>query len=351
MKLSLFSVPDHHPGRGRSIAQFYAELLAEAELADALGYDTYFVAEHHFHHYGIVPDPAVMLSAMAQRTRRLRLGTAVSVLPFRNPLNTAESYAMVDALSGGRLTLGVGSGYLAHEFAGFGVDAAAKRERFEEALSVLERLLAGERVSWSSPTLRIDNLAINVLPVQQGGVPITVATLSPASAYQVGRNGRALSTVPYAALSSFEEIAKVLADYRRGRAEAAAAGVNARIHPMLDDEILMFHAHVAETDEEARILASGAFDLYVETRLFAKKAVYADIMRSGLSLMGGVETVVAKLLALDALGVRHVMTMHDFGLLPAADVHRSMRLMAQEVMPRLERAKAAKAAASRPAAR
>ena len=134
MKLSLFYVPDHHPGRGRSIAALYADILREAELADDLGYDTLFVAEHHFHQYGVIPDPSVMLSAIAQRTRRLRLGTAVSVLPFRNPVALAESYAMLDVLSGGRLTLGLGSGYLAHEYQGFGIDPASKRERFDTAL-------------------------------------------------------------------------------------------------------------------------------------------------------------------------------------------------------------------------
>ena len=94
-----------------------------------------------------------------------------------------------------------------------------------------------------------------------------------------------------------------------------------------------------QTDDDARRQASAAFDLYVDTRLYARKAVYADIMASGLSLMGGVETVVDKLVALDRLGVRHVMTMHSFGDLPSADVERSMRLLIEEVLPRFETAR------------
>ena len=278
MKLSLFYVPDHHPGRGRSIAALYDAILREAELADDLGYDTVFVAEHHFHDYGVTPDPAVMLSAIAQRTRRLRLGTAVSVLPFRNPVTLAESYAMLDVLSGGRLTLGLGSGYLAHEYQGFGIDPATKRERFDTALDAIERLFAGERVVMPGAPPGAEGVAINVQPVQAGGIPISIATLAAASAYQVGLQGRALMTVPYAGLNDFADIATVLGDYRRGRTEAAARGLAARVHPALDDMILMFHTHVAATDDDARRQAAAAFDLYVDTRLYAKKAVYADIM-------------------------------------------------------------------------
>src|SRR5690349_7440127 len=80
--------------------------------------------------YGAVPDPSVFLASLAQRTRRLRLGTSISVLTFRNPLTVAETYTMVDILSGGRLILGVGSGYLKHEFEGFRINPAEKRERF-----------------------------------------------------------------------------------------------------------------------------------------------------------------------------------------------------------------------------
>lgn len=329
MKISLFSVCDHYPDHGRSIADFYRETIGQAEYGDTLGYDTFFVAEHHFHQYGVVPDPTVMLSAIAQRTRQLRVGTAISALTFRNPVAVAESYAMLDVLSGGRLTLGVGSGYLAHEFAGFGIDPSEKRARFDEALQVIERLLAGERVSWSSPTLKLDNVAINVLPVQTCGIPTSVATLTPESAVNVGRQGRALASVPYAGLTRFAEVVGLVEGYRRGLREAPAR----RIHPAQDEVTLMFHTFVAETDAEARKRASAAFDLYVETRLYAKKAVYADIEASGLSLMGGVQTVAARLRELRDMGVGQVMALHNFGMLPDAEVRRSMRLLVEDVMP------------------
>src|SRR5215218_2474931 len=177
MRYSIFSVQDHYPGRGRSVPELYQQILAQGELAESLGYDTFFVAEHHFHEYGAVPNPAVMLSSMAQRTTRLRLGTAISVLTFHNPLTLAESYAMLDVLSCGRLVLGVGSGYLKHEFEGYGVDPAEKRDRFDEALEVLQRALSGERVTFAGRYVRVENIAINVLPIQQPAPPIYVAIL------------------------------------------------------------------------------------------------------------------------------------------------------------------------------
>src|SRR4051812_50163672 len=102
MRYSIFSVNDHYPRLPRTVPQLYNQVMHACELAERLGYDTFFCAEHHFHEYGVVPDPAVMLAALAQRTKRIRLGTAISILTFHDPRHIAESYAMVDLLSGGR---------------------------------------------------------------------------------------------------------------------------------------------------------------------------------------------------------------------------------------------------------
>ena len=170
-------------------------MLDQARQAERLGYDTFWVAEHHFHEYGAVPNPAVFLAALSQQTRRLRLGTAISILTFHNPLTVAENYALVDQLSQGRLSLGVGSGYLKHEFEGYDVDPAIKRERFDENLMLVERLLAGERVTHESRHNTIREVRINVQPVQQP-VPVYVAILRREAAYHVGRQGAACCSCP-----------------------------------------------------------------------------------------------------------------------------------------------------------
>ncbi len=337
MRLSIFSVQDHYPDQARSLAELYEQVIAQAELADRLGYDTFFVAEHHFHEYGAVPNPAVMLSTLAQRTKRLRLGSAISILTFHHPLSVAESYAMVDVLSGGRLTLGVGSGYLKHEFEGYRIEPAEKRERFDENLAILERALAGERITFKGRYTTLEAVRINVLPVQPQ-VPIYVAILNKLGAYHVGRQGHAIMCVPYASVDRFEEIGPMVTEFRRGRAEAGHA-------PADDDGAYCFHTHVAESDEVCRREAADAFDLYVATRLYARKQVYADIMRSGLGLFGSVETVADKIVRLHDMGVRHVLALQNFGLMAPERVHNSMRLMVEEVMPRVRRLLAQREAA------
>jgi alkanesulfonate monooxygenase SsuD/methylene tetrahydromethanopterin reductase-like flavin-dependent oxidoreductase (luciferase family) len=320
MRYSIFSVNDHHPRLARTVPQLYSQLMNQCALAEALGYDTFFCAEHHFHEYGVVPDPAVMLSALAQRTARIRLGTAISILTFHDPRRIAETYSMVDTMSGGRLVFGVGSGYLAHEFAGYGIDPKEKRERFNAALDSVKRLMAGETVG---------KAVLNVLPHEGRVPPIYVAILAREGAYHVGRQGHRIFTVPYASCKDFADIGTMLADFRRGRAEAGASADD-------DDHVFTLHTYVSDTDQAARAQAKQAYDLYVDTRLYAKKHVYEDIIANGICLFGSVETVARKLVKLHAMGIRHVATMHNFGALDSALVQRSMVLFAREVMPQVK---------------
>ena len=328
MRYSVFSVNDHHPRLPRTVPQLYGEVMAQCALAEALGYDTFFCAEHHFHEYGVVPDPAVMLSALAQRTRRIRLGTAISILTFHDPRRIAESYAMLDMMSGGRLVFGVGSGYLAHEFVGYDRDPKEKRERFNENLELVQRLMAGETLSYRGQFSKSDKVALNVRPHQGRVPPVYVAVLAREAAYHVGRQKNRIFTVPYASCRDFADIGEMLAEYRKGRAEAGLPADD-------DDHVFTLHTHVAASDDEARTQAKVAYDRYVDTRLYAKKHVYEDILANGICLFGSVRTVLDKMRALQAMGIRHVATMHNFGALESRLVERSMTLFAQEVMPAL----------------
>ena len=317
MRYSIFSVNDHHPRLARTVPELYLQVMNQCSMAEALGYDTFFCAEHHFHEYGVVPDPAVMLSALAQRTRRIRLGSAISILTFHDPRRIAETYSMVDMMSGGRLVFGVGSGYLAHEFAGYGVDPKDKRDRFNAALHVVKRLMAGETVG---------KAVLNVLPHQARVPPIYVAILARDGAYHVGKQGDRLFTVPYASCKDFADIGGMLAEFRRGRGEAGLAADD-------DDHVFTLHTYVSDTDAAAKAEVKSAYDLYVDTRLYARKHVYEDIIENGICLFGSVETVARKLVQLHAMGIRHLATMHNFGALDPALVQRSMVLFARGVMP------------------
>jgi len=329
MRYSIFSVNDHHPRLPRTVPQLYEQVMRQCELGEALGYDTFFCAEHHFHEYGVVPDPAVMLSALTQRTRRIRLGTAISILTFHDPRRIAESYAMLDMMSGGRLVFGVGSGYLSHEFTGYDVEPKEKRDRFNENLDLVKRLLAGETLSYLGKFSKSGKAVLNVLPHQSRVPPIYVAVLAREAAFHVGKQGNRIFTVPYASCRDFDDIGAMLAEYRKGRAEAGMPADD-------DDHVFTLHTHVAQSDAEAKAQCKVAYDLYVDTRLYARKHVYEDIIANGICLFGSVATVAGKMRRLHDMGIRHVATMHNFGALAPELVERSMTLFAREVMPAMK---------------
>ena len=142
--------------RGRADAdQAYRESLEIFDAADQLGFDAVWVAQHHFKDMGgLLPSPFPFLAAVAERTKRLRLGTSIIVLPFEHPLRVAEDAAVVDTLSHGRLELGVGSGSDADEFEAFDIDINSRHQRTTAALIALKKALAGETLGTDGQRLR-----------------------------------------------------------------------------------------------------------------------------------------------------------------------------------------------------
>jgi alkanesulfonate monooxygenase SsuD/methylene tetrahydromethanopterin reductase-like flavin-dependent oxidoreductase (luciferase family) len=155
---------------------------------------------------------------------------------------------------------------------------------------------------------------------------VYVAVLARDAAYYVGKQKNRLFTVPYASCKDIGDVGVMLAEFRKGRAEAGLAADD-------DDHVFTLHTHVASTDEEAKAQCKAAYDLYVATRLYAKRHEYEDILANGICLFGSVETVAAKMHTLQEMGIRHVATMHNFGALDPALVESSMRLFAERVMP------------------
>jgi alkanesulfonate monooxygenase SsuD/methylene tetrahydromethanopterin reductase-like flavin-dependent oxidoreductase (luciferase family) len=132
-----------------SAAEHYAECLDLIEAAEELGYETVWLPEHHGSADGFPASPLVLAAAIAARTRRITIGTNVLLLPLHHPLRVAEDGAAVHAVSGGRLILGVGQGYVRHEFALFGVDRTHRPSRLEEGLSIIRRAWGEGRTGFS----------------------------------------------------------------------------------------------------------------------------------------------------------------------------------------------------------
>jgi alkanesulfonate monooxygenase SsuD/methylene tetrahydromethanopterin reductase-like flavin-dependent oxidoreductase (luciferase family) len=325
MKISTFSVGDQYPGHGRTTEQLYQQLTEQAVLADELGFEAVWFAEHHFDNYGIVPNPAVLLASIAARTKRVKLGSAVSILPLHDPRTVAENYAMVDILSNGRLVFGVGSGYVETEFNGYSIPISERRDRFDESVGLVGPLLRGEQVEHAGRFHRIDNVTLNVRATQIKP-PIFLAIGRREAAFQTGRSGFNLMFNAYTLCQQIDDAGPIIADFRKGAAQAVGG-------PLDSTAATALHTHVAETDEVAREHAGRALDLYVQPRVRAKKKDYDEAVAAGIVLFGSVETVAAQLVKMHHLGIDHVLTVQNFGLLPPHLVEASMRRLMTEVMP------------------
>jgi alkanesulfonate monooxygenase SsuD/methylene tetrahydromethanopterin reductase-like flavin-dependent oxidoreductase (luciferase family) len=190
--MNLFSVPKLD-GTDHGIIH---EHLEEVQLADRLGFDTVWLAEHHFSHYGVAGSPLLMGAAIAERTERIKIGTAVLVLPFYNPLRLAEEIATLDVISSGRAVIGAGRGYQPIEFAGFGIDSSEARDRYNEVVDILQLALTQEGWSYHGKYHHFDNITTYPRPFTPGGPPIVHAALNPESFAYLGSRGRRVLTSP-----------------------------------------------------------------------------------------------------------------------------------------------------------
>ncbi len=329
MKLGIFSVADHYPMQSaRSLRQLYQELLEQSQAADELGFHSFWVAEHHFHEYGSVPRPAIWLSSAAQLTKRIKLGSAVVVLPFDNPVRVAEDFAMVDVLSNGRLVLGVGSGYLAHEYAGFGIDPDQRRDRFDEALAILLEAWKGRRFSFHGRYFKFDNVQLNVVPIQEPTPPISIAILREEAAKFVAQQQLSIMMIPYATTENVEDLSPVVKGYKQEFIERDGTGGSGEVR-------FAIHAHCAVSEREAIDVARDAMDRYVSSRLYAKQRSFQSLASRGLIGIGQPEEVLRVARIYQAMGTTELLLIANFGALPHKKVLRSLELIADAVLPAL----------------
>jgi alkanesulfonate monooxygenase SsuD/methylene tetrahydromethanopterin reductase-like flavin-dependent oxidoreductase (luciferase family) len=323
VKLSAFTVVDGAPDLPEARPDRFGEVLRLASAADDAGLENLWVAEHHFHDGGLCPSPPVLLAACAARTRRIGIGALVSVLPFHRPIEVAEQYAMVDRISGGRLRLGLGSGYIPLEFEGFGVDPATKRERFDRNLETLVAALEGREVTDEAPGAV--PVRINVRPIQRPHPPIWIAVQRREAIPFVARRGASLALVPYATVSGLPELADEVREFRVHRPEGSTTGVAAAAH-----------LYAGPDPDRAR----AAFRRYLHARLATQSTFYRDkaqrqpdhasaeaLEKAGFAIFGTARDVAAGLEGYAGAGVDEVLGIFDFGALPARDVDASVRAL------------------------
>jgi alkanesulfonate monooxygenase SsuD/methylene tetrahydromethanopterin reductase-like flavin-dependent oxidoreductase (luciferase family) len=174
--------------QAKTAAQVFAEVAEQTRLADELGYGMAWFAEHHFSNYSVCASPLMMVAHCAPITRKIRLGTAVVVLPLYNPARLVAEIATADALSNGRLALGVGTGYQPYEFERFGVDLARNMEMTEEFLDIIELGLNEDFFSYEGKHYKLPKTHIAARAVQKP-LPIWVAGHTPHLFRMAARRG------------------------------------------------------------------------------------------------------------------------------------------------------------------
>ncbi|MEV0707906.1 LLM class flavin-dependent oxidoreductase [Nocardia aurea] len=199
-----------------SADKYFDDALELAVYADQRGFYHVKTVEHYFFPYGgYSPDPVPFLSAVAARTRSIRIATGAVIPAFSHPIQLAGRLAVLDNLSHGRLDVGFGRAFLPGEFAAFGVSLDESRARFDEGVRTVERLWAEENVVVDGAFHRFGPVTLLPRPFQRPGPRVYVATAtSPASAEQAGFLGRGLQAVP--AIAGPDGFAEILAAYRRG---------------------------------------------------------------------------------------------------------------------------------------
>jgi alkanesulfonate monooxygenase SsuD/methylene tetrahydromethanopterin reductase-like flavin-dependent oxidoreductase (luciferase family) len=342
-----FQAPD---APGQSHAERYGEMFDRIALAESLGFDVAWLAELHFGGaFSLLSNPLMVVPVIAQRTTRIRIGTAVSLLPLHHPLSCAEQAATADLLSGGRLEFGVGRGSIPSQFHGFGVSVADNRGRFDEALEIIRLAWTQERVTFRGQFYEIEDVAVVPRPVQMPHPPIRIAVHSAESFAHVAATGLPIysgtTTTPLSALREY------MALYRT---RLAGAG-----HAWRSDQMaLMFPIHVGISSAAAReAMRPGVRKYYENLRtIFAQLPdSYAEhlprlrIIEETLAslpydkffrdqaVFGDAAEVVDRLQAArEEFGLSQIIGWFDQGaMLPRAEAELAMRRFAEHVMPKL----------------
>ncbi|MGH7312635.1 MAG: LLM class flavin-dependent oxidoreductase [Candidatus Rokuibacteriota bacterium] len=310
----------------------FEQTIQECERAEAAGFDSVWLGEHH-NNPVLYPTPLIGLAAIASRTRRLRLGTGVLLVPLYHPLAVAEEAAMVDVISGGRLILGVGAGYAPEEFAAFGVSLKERGSRMNEAMPLIHRLLSEEKVTHEGRHYRVTDATVAPRPVQRPRPPIWFAGWVEPAIQRAARLGDAWLGGPSATL---DELAACVRVYRQAR---TAAGRESDA----DDVALMRYVFVAESSERARASAGPGFIRSFEATYFrwphpVVKRPAGDLTIERLSedriILGDPASCIRQIERFQReLGLMHLVCRISTPGIPREAAHASLALFTREVMP------------------
>jgi alkanesulfonate monooxygenase SsuD/methylene tetrahydromethanopterin reductase-like flavin-dependent oxidoreductase (luciferase family) len=361
VKFGLFyEIPVPRPWDERSELTAYRQCLEAALVADRVGFESFWTVEHHFlEEFSHCSAPGVLYGAVAARTRNLRIGHGVRLLPFpyNHPVRAAEAAAVVDLVSEGRLEFGTGRSATRTELEGFGVPPEETLPMWEEALRLIVGAWTNDVFAFEGKHFRLPPRRVIPKPLQKPHPPLWAATTSPPSHERIGRLG--LGLLSFTIGVPPEELAGRIGLYRRGLAEARPIGhfVNGRAATFT-------MVHVAETTKEAIAEARASFEWYAQTGVRQIQSLgqwqlelqrdYAsyeyvkpiagmdpgvltfDYLDSvGACLVGDPERVIATAKRYRAAGCDLLLCLAQPHAIPQPKVLRSLELLGEHVIPAL----------------
>jgi len=337
MRFGSFIAPFHPIDENPTLA-----LERDFELVqwmDTLGYDEAWIGEHHSAGYEIISSPELFIATVAERTRNIRLGTGVSSLPYHHPLMLAERMNQLDHVTRGRVMLGCGPGALPSDAFMMGIPVEKQRDRMDEALDCMVRLLRGEVVTHKSDWFELNKARLHLNPYTRPSIEIAVASqLSPTGANAAGRHGLGLLSIGATSAGGFNALAS----------NWAIAEETAREHGNTVDRSkwrLVGPIHIAETMEQARADVAFGLDkwLYYFTKVAALPLgmeggdIIDTLNASGFAVIGTPEMAIAQIerLKMQSGGFGAFLTLdHNWASWPRKK--NSYELLARYVFPKFQ---------------
>ncbi|MGZ5836327.1 MAG: LLM class flavin-dependent oxidoreductase [Xanthobacteraceae bacterium] len=335
-----FGVFDHMDRGTVPLAEQYENRLKLVEAYDRAGFFCYHLAEHHAKPLGMAPSPAVYLSAVAQRAKRMRIGTLVYILSLQNPLRAYEDICMLDQMSGGRLELGIGRGVSPVEIEYYGVNPEESRGRYQEAVAVLMQAFESDSVTFDGKYFKVQDSPVEIKPFQRPHPPLWLGIGTP-------------DNIPHAIKNKINMVCngqstQVRALTDRYREEWEKAGNPAKNIPIIG---MNRHIVVAETEAEALKAARPAYAAWFHSLslLWVRRGLslplagytedYDEAVRRGFIIAGTPQMVRQMIDAqVEGCGINYLMCRLAFGDLSFENSMRSVELLTREVMPRVKAA-------------
>ncbi|HEX2170862.1 MAG TPA: LLM class flavin-dependent oxidoreductase [Dehalococcoidia bacterium] len=329
----------------KSQEQVLQETIDLVKLSEDLGFESVWLAEHHFSRYGLGSAVLTIAATLAGVTQRMRIGTAVVVLPFYNPITLAEEVATVDLISGGRFDFGVGRGYQWSEFSQFNIPLAESRARFEEAIDIMKKAWIEDAFDYRGRFWTFNDIKVLPKPKQKPHPPIAYAASSREGYQKAAEQGYNLITG--GSTATLDQIRQNLALYRE-TAEAAGRTYNPATFKVTRP------VYVAESRRQAWDDSKHRYMWFVETQrrvslppdgqggpaeMFAERAkITFEHAFDNLGIFGTPDHCIRQIEALDEVvgGMTEFIPIFTFGGWDQRKTIRSMELFAREVMPHFQ---------------